>query len=297
MGLQLGDYWQLMKPRLSLLVIFSSAFGYLYAAGYDWRLSVLLGLAIGGFLITGAAVVLNQLIEKNIDARMRRTYRRPLAAKRIGDDAALTFSVIAGALGYLLLLSFTNALTAYIALLSLLAYAILYTPLKRAGEVAVWVGAVPGALPPLLGVTAHWHILTWGALGLFALQFFWQLPHFWAIAWLADEDYRRVGYRLLPRGGKCNRSTARYIAWITAFIVLLPVVMWRLMLLQSIVSMLALAALGLAFWFFSLQLYWHVERKHALRLMFASFFYLPLAQIIILLDRFWVGTIADQPLF
>ncbi|GIV38795.1 MAG: protoheme IX farnesyltransferase [Thermonema sp.] len=278
-------YWKLLKPRLSFLVIFSSAFGYFFAAREAWAWSTLLALCMGGFLITGASVIINQVIEKDIDARMKRTRHRPLAAGKVSMDAALTFAVIVGALGYLLLLSFTNPLTAYVALLSLLAYAILYTPLKRAGEVAVWVGAIPGALPPLLGVIAYEGALTMSAILLFVLQFVWQMPHFWAIAWLADEDYKNVGYRLLPRGGQCTRETAHYIMWVTALIILVPWLLWYYALLQ-LPTTIVLSLLGVWFWMKAVKLWRHTDRKSALQLMFASFGYLPLAQLMILTDRF-----------
>lgn len=282
---RLSPYWRLLKPRLSFLVIFSSAFGYFFAAREAWQWHTLFALCIGGFFITGASVIINQVIEQDIDARMKRTQNRPLAAREVSTDAALSFALIVGALGYLLLLSFTNPLTAYVALLSLLAYAILYTPLKRAGEIAVWVGAIPGALPPLLGVLAYEGRFTMAAMLLFILQFVWQMPHFWAIAWVADEDYKRVGYRLLPRGGQCTRDTARYIMWVTALIVFLPWALWYYGLLH-VATTCMLGLLGLWFWSKALRLWRHTDRKSALQLMFASFGYLPLAQLMILTDRF-----------
>ena len=180
-------YFELLKPRLSFLVAFSSAFGYLLGMQGFFSFWPFAMLCLGGFLISGASVTINQIIERDLDALMKRTYQRPLPSKRITVKEALWVAMVTAALGIVLLLEYTNPLTVVLSLASLVLYSFVYTPLKRRGPIAVFVGAIPGALPPLLGWIAATGVISYEALVLFGIQFIWQFPHFWAIAWVSHE--------------------------------------------------------------------------------------------------------------
>ena len=199
---KLGAFVELLKLRLSFLVVFSSAFGYVLGSSgtFDWKSLIM--FCIGGFFISGSAVTLNQVYEVDYDRKMKRTQSRPLPTERIKGREALIYALVLLAMGSLVLLSFTNLLTTILSLLSLVLYAFIYTPLKRVGPVAVLVGAIPGALPPLLGWAAATNSISHEALIIFGIQFIWQFPHFWAIAWIADEDYKKAGFKLLPGSGE-----------------------------------------------------------------------------------------------
>jgi protoheme IX farnesyltransferase len=186
---------------LSFLVAFSCAFGYLLGSRQT-DLSTLALLFIGGFLLSGASVIINQIIEKDLDKLMTRTMNRPLPTHRISVNEAWAFAVVCMVSGVLILFVYTNPLTTLLSVLSMVLYAFVYTPLKRVGPIAVFVGAIPGALPPLLGWTAATGGLSYEAWIIFGIQFIWQFPHFWAIAWVADDDYKKAGFKLLPSGAK-----------------------------------------------------------------------------------------------
>src|SRR6202046_1978261 len=195
---KLQDYKLLIKFNLSFMVVFSALISYLLAPKvkeYDW---VAMGLFfIGGMLVTGSANTINQIVEKDTDAMMKRTANRPVASGRMSTQEAWTFAVLAGG-GGVLILSHFNWLTAALAAFSLFVYAFIYTPLKKVSSVSVLVGAIPGSLPCLIGWAAGNDDLSTGGWILFALQFFWQFPHFWAIAWIAHKDYAAAGFKLLP---------------------------------------------------------------------------------------------------
>jgi protoheme IX farnesyltransferase len=197
---------------------------------------------------------------------------------------AMICGIIVGVLGLGLLAVFTNILTAFLSLLSMVMYGLIYTPLKRVGVIAVWVGAIPGALPPLLGWVAATGEFTKEGLLIFLIQFVWQFPHFWAIAWVADEDYKKAGFRLLPAQGECNFNSALQImigALILIPISLLPAYVGITGTASAVVAFLA----GILFLLPTLQLLVSPSRKVALRIMFASFLYLPIIQIAFLLDK------------
>ena len=198
------SYFELLKFRLSFLVAFSCGFGYILGANgvIDWVHFSL--ICFGGFLISGASITINQIIEKDLDLLMSRTMNRPIPTRRISVAEAASFSFLIGSIGILILALTTNMLTVSLSVLSMILYSFVYTPLKRVGPVAVFVGAIPGALPPLLGWTAATGIISIEALIIFGIQFIWQFPHFWAIAWVADEDYKKAGIKLLPSGGNLN---------------------------------------------------------------------------------------------
>ena len=184
-GQKIKAYNELLKPRLSFLVAFSSGIGYVLATQGNILSGEFFVFLIGGFLISGASVTINQVIEKRYDAIMSRTKNRPIPSGRIVSNDALVFAIVVGIIGFSLLAISSNLLATIISLVSLLLYSFVYTPLKRVGPIAVFVGAIPGALPPLIGWVAVTGALSYEAWIIFGIQFAWQFPHFWAIAWLS----------------------------------------------------------------------------------------------------------------
>lgn len=277
-------YFELIKFRLSFLVAFSSAFGYILASGQSFDWTVFIMLSIGGICVSGASITLNQIIERDYDRVMKRTQNRPLPTGRVGVQEALIFALIVMAAGIGLLMVFTNMITVFLAVVSMALYSFVYTPLKRVGPIAVFVGAIPGALPPLLGWTAATGQVTYEALIIFGIQFIWQFPHFWAIAWLADEDYKKAGFKLLPSGGKKDFKTAVNIMIYTLFLLpfgLLPMKFG----LTGINSAIIATVCGILFLAQTFSLMRDYSRKSALKIMYGSFLYLPIVQIAFLLDK------------
>lgn len=274
---------ELMKMRLSFLVAFSSAFGYVLGMGgaVDWVQLVMLFLGI--WLVSGASCAINQVLEKDYDKLMKRTESRPLPTRRLGNAESLWFTTIIGLIGFLVLFQYTNWLTTGLAFLSMLLYCFVYTPLKRVGPIAVFVGAIPGALPPLLGWTAATGDINHAAMIIFGIQFIWQFPHFWAIAWVADEDYKKAGFKLLPVKGEKDMNTAFQIMTYTLFLIplgLLPTYFG----LTGINSGVVATVCGVLFLASTIKLMKDQSRKSALQIMFGSFLYLPIVQIAYLLD-------------
>jgi heme o synthase len=276
-------YWELLKFRLSFLVAFSCVFGYMLATPVvNW--TVLTMLFIGGFLLSGASVIVNQIIEKDLDALMKRTMNRPLPTARLSVQESIVFCVLCFIAGTAILLAYTNILTTSLSVLSMILYSFVYTPLKRVGPIAVFVGAIPGALPPLLGWTASTGSITYEALIIFGIQFIWQFPHFWAIAWVADEDYKKAGFKLLPSGGEKDLNTAIQIMVYTMCLIplgLLPASFG----ITGIKSAIAATVCGTLFFAQTFSLMRSGDRKSAMKIMFGSFLYLPIVQISYLLDK------------
>lgn len=274
---------QLLKFRLSLLVAFSCAFGFVLASA-NINFNTLLMLFTGGFLLSGASVTINQVIEKDYDKLMRRTMNRPLPTGQVSTREAVIFSIICFVLSIVILAACSNLLTIVLAIVSMVLYCFAYTPLKRVGAIAVFVGAIPGALPPLLGWVAATGRISYEALLIFGIQFIWQFPHFWAIAWVADEDYKKAGFKLLPSGGEKDLNTAIQIMVYTLFLLplgLLPAVFG----LTGIHSAFIVTICGVFFLAQTFSLMKTVSHKSALRIMFGSFLYLPIVQIALLLDK------------
>ncbi|MDH3709677.1 MAG: heme o synthase [Cyclobacteriaceae bacterium] len=283
-------YTELLKFRLSFLVAFSSAFGYLLATQLSFNWLSFSMLCLGGFLISGASVTINQILEHDLDALMKRTRGRPLPSGRISVKEAGWVAIISGLIGFLLLMQFTNPLTVVLALASLLLYSFVYTPLKRVGPVAVFVGAIPGALPPLLGWVAATGVVSYEALVLFGIQFIWQFPHFWAIAWVSHDDYQKAGFKLLPSGGQKDFNTAIQIMIYTLF--LLPMGLLPAKLgITGINSALIVSVCGVLFLAQTFKLMRNCldkgekANRSALQIMFGSFIYLPVVQIAFILDK------------
>lgn len=276
--------WELFKFRLSFLVAFSCSFGFMLATPNTRDVGKLVMLFLGGFLLSGASIAMNQIIERDLDKLMTRTMNRPLPTGRISVFEAYIFSAACFITGCLILFMFTNPLTTLLSMLSMVLYSFVYTPLKRVGPIAVFVGAIPGALPPLLGWTAATGAITHEAWIIFGIQFIWQFPHFWAIAWLADDDYKKAGFKLLPSGGKKDLNTAIQIMIYTMFLLplgLLPAKFGITGLNSAIVA----TVCGVLFFAQTFFLMKDGDRRSARRIMFGSFLYLPIVQIAYLLDR------------
>lgn len=275
---------ELLKIRLSLLVAFSCAFGYSLAVRGDIHWPSLLMITLGGFLLSGASVCINQILEKDLDKLMNRTMNRPIPTARVSANEATIFSIVCMTLSIWILWSYTNPLTVALSILSMVLYSFVYTPLKRVGPIAVFVGAIPGALPPLLGWIAATGQISHEALIIFGIQFIWQFPHFWAIAWVADEDYTKAGFKLLPSSEGKNINTVIQIMVYTMFLIplgLLP----ALFGITGINSAVVATVCGVAFFAQTFSLMKTGSRQSALRIMFGSFLYLPIVQIAYLLDK------------
>jgi heme o synthase len=276
-------YFDLTKFRLSITVVFSSLFGYgLAANSIDFVKMLLLG--VGAFLVTASANIINQIKEKDLDKLMSRTEKRPLPSGRLNVNEALIFCIICGVIGLTLLFFVFNAKVFLLSLLSLLLYGFVYTPLKRVGPIAVAVGALPGAFPPMIGWIAFSNTFSLEPGILFAIQFFWQFPHFWAIAWVTDEDYAKAGFKLLPSKGGTDLNSAIQMMIYTLFLIPLCWIPYYLKMtgINSGVVALICSILFLAQTFYLMK---NRNKKSALMLMFGSFIYLPVVQIAYLLDK------------
>lgn len=282
---KISDYSQLMKLRLSSLVVFSAVIGYLFAlpAG-QFNLTSLLILALGGVLVTGASNAINQVIERDIDKLMLRTLNRPLPAERMGVLEAIIASGVAGISGILLLTWFFNPVAGVLASISLLTYAFVYTPLKRVHSIAVFVGAIPGALPPAIGYVCVTGEIDFIAILLFSIQFVWQFPHFWSIAWVQFDDYLKAGIMLLPSAtGKTRKSTIQNVTY--SLLLLVISTMPYFLNLVGLAGNIVIVAVGVMFLWMAWQHHRMCDDKSARILMFGSFVYLPVCQLALILDK------------
>ena len=286
-GQIINDFSQLTKLRLSTSVVFSSLAGYLLASD-KLETQVLLGLFFGGFAMVGASNAFNQLIEKNKDSLMIRTQNRPLPSGRMSNIVAATIATVLAVFG-ILILQYINIKTALFGALSIFLYTCVYTPLKSVTSLSVFVGAFPGAIPFMLG----WVAAT-GSFGiepgiLFMIQFFWQFPHFWAIGWMVDEDYKNAGFKMLPTG-RPNKTTAFlivfYSLW-TVIISILPYTKYSGDLNLSTRAAFALITIGGCFLYFALKLMQQKTKKAARNLMYASIVYISFLQLIYVFDK-WI---------
>ena len=282
---KLKDYAQLIKPSLSIMVVFSSVISYLLApkvVEYDWKMIALLFAA--GLLVTGSANAINQVVEKDTDAMMKRTSKRPVAAGRMTTGEGWAFAVITGVIGIFILGNFFNWLSAGIALFSLFLYAFIYTPLKKVSSISVLVGAAPGALPCLIGWAAGNDALSSGGWVLFLLQFMWQFPHFWAIAWIAHKDYSKAGFKLLPSELGPTKYTA--IQTIIYSLLLIPVgVIPYFIGMSGSISLVIVALANVFMVWRCVQLYRNMDVPSARRVMFSSYIYLPVVLLALLAGK------------
>lgn len=282
---RLKDYLLLIKPSLSIMVVFSSVISYLLApkvVSYNWQMILL--LFAGGMLITGSANAINQVVEKDTDAIMKRTAKRPVAAQRMSVAEGWAFAIVSGIAGVLIMGTFFNWLSAGLSAFSLFLYAFIYTPLKKINAIAVLVGAVPGALPCLIGWAAGNDQLSLGGWVLFAIQFLWQFPHFWAIAWVAHKDYTSAGFKLLPSEKGPTKYTA--LQTIIYSLLLIPVGMMPYYIgLSGIVSLVIVLLTNLFLVVQCFRLYKEMEVKAARRVMFSSYIHLPIVLLALLMDK------------
>ena len=290
---KLKDYLQLTKPSLNIMVVFSSVICYLLAPGvveYNWMMILL--LFIGGFLVTGSANAMNMAIEKDTDAVMKRTANRPVAAGRMKVEEAWIFAAITGAAGFFILGYFFNWLSAGLGAFSLFLYAFVYTPLKKVNAIAVLVGAFPGALPCLIGWAAGNDAIfengngwkDYGGWALFGIQFLWQFPHFWAIAWIAHGDYSRAGFKLLPAERGPTKFTAMQTIVYAMLLIPFTLVPYLIELTGSYSVIVVMLANLFLLWQ-CIRLYRQMDAKAARRVMFGSYIYLPVVLLAYLADK------------
>lgn len=285
---KLKDYVQLIKFTLSFMVVFSSVIAYMLAPSVvDYDFGSILLLLTGGMLVTGSANAINQITEKDTDALMQRTGKRPIAAGRMSVTEATIFAVVAGLTGSLILGWFFSWQAAALGLLSLFIYGFIYTPLKKVNSTAVLVGAIPGALPCLIGWAAAFNGegFTWtGGWILFAMQFLWQFPHFWAIAWVAHGDYSKAGFKLLPSQQGPTKFTA--VQTIIYSLLMVPVgILPYVYHMSGMVSMWIILVANLFMVAQCVRLYLAMDVKSARRVMFSSYLYLPVILLAMLADK------------
>lgn len=277
---------QLLKLRLSWLVVFSALTSFFMGTqSFDWYTPIL--LTLGGFLVTGASNAFNQIIERDLDKLMSRTENRPMPQGRLSHTEALIFSAITGALGIWLLWEFMNPLSGILGLIALLSYVVIYTPLKRVTPFAVFVGAFPGAIPPMLGWVAATGEIGIQGLILFAVQFIWQFPHFWSLAWVMHDDYQKAGFDMLPAADGRSKTSALQILIYTAGLVpigLLPL-MFRMI---SPVAVVIITISGIFFLMRAIHLHRTLEISDARKVMFGSFIYLPVVQLAMMFDNLYL---------
>ena len=280
---KLKAYFDLTKFRLSSTVVFSGAVGFIMGSTV-LNYGFLVLFAIAAFLTTAAANIVNQIIEKDLDVLMKRTSSRPLPSGRLSQNEAVIFGFICLLISQFILAYFFNVKAMGIAMLSFVLYGFVYTPLKRKGPVAVAIGALPGAFPPMIGWLAATNHFGLEPGILFAIQFFWQFPHFWAIAWVLDEDYKKAGFKLLPSSGGRDLNSAIQIMIYT--VVLLPLCWVPFYLgMTGIHSAMFAMLLGVLFLVQTFHLMRRVDKRAAMQLMFGSFVYLPFVQIAYLIDK------------
>jgi protoheme IX farnesyltransferase len=278
------DYIALTKPRITWLILMSTGVGYFFGAKSGWHLLTLLHTVIGTGLIASGTAALNQWYEREADSKMKRTQGRPLPAGRLTPRSALIFAILISAVGFVELFAGVNALSAWLGLFTLASYLFIYTPLKQRSPHSTTIGAIPGAMPPLIGYAAASGTLTWEAWILFAILFFWQFPHFYAIAWMYREDYERAGIRMLPVVEPDGESTARRILLYS--LVLIPISLApKLLSMTGNLYLFGALALGLMFLYAGVRVSFDRTRQQARQVLLASVIYLPVLYGLMLLDR------------
>jgi protoheme IX farnesyltransferase len=282
------DYFQLIKFTLSFMVVFSTVVSFLIAPYHliytrSTLLSVLL-LFVAGMLITGSANSINQVLEKHTDAIMKRTAKRPVASGRMSETEAYVFAFITGVIGVGMMWYFFNLQSALVGLFSLFLYGFIYTPLKKINSVAVLVGAIPGALPCLIGWVAATDEFSIGGWILFGIQFIWQFPHFWAIAWLAHQDYTKAGFKLLPADKGPTRFTA--VQSIMYSVMMVPVgILPYAFEISGFISLWIVLFCNLWMVYVSVMLYIKMDAYSARKVMFSSYFYLMIVFLSLYADK------------
>jgi len=287
-GSKLKDYMLLVKMSLSIMVVFSAVVSYLLAPHVQFFWPRILLIALGGFLVTASANAVNQIVEKDTDALMKRTAKRPVASGTMKAQEAWTFAIASLILGLFILGFYFNLTSALIAFASWFMYAYMYTPMKKVSSFSVLMGAVPGALPCLIGWTAGFPAggeISWaGGWSLFAIQFFWQFPHFWAIAWIAHKDYSAAGFKMLPSNAGPTKFSA--IQAIIYSLLLIPAgVVPYFIGMSGYVSLWIVLAANLFMVIQSVRLYYEMTSAAARRVMFSSYLHLPVVLLSLLADK------------
>ncbi|MDT0605664.1 heme o synthase [Croceitalea rosinachiae] len=285
-SLAIADFKELTKVRLAVSVVFSSIAGYFLGA-YEVDYVAVLLLAFGGYCMVGASNAYNQIIEKDLDALMQRTKSRPIPAGRMSTKYALSVAIVLTILG-VVSLYFLNPKTALFGAISIFLYTSVYTPLKTKTPLSVFVGAIPGAIPFMLGWVAATNDFGIEPGTLFMIQFFWQFPHFWALGWMLDEDYKKGGFKMLPTGKKDTGTVLQIILYTIWMIVIsiMPVFGFTGRLQLSVVAAVIIFLMGIAMLLFAFKLYENRDNKSARRLMLASVSYITLMQIVFVMDKF-----------
>lgn len=282
---RLADFYELTKPRMNYLVVITTMVGFYMAAGPDTPWLRLVHVAIGTFLTASCASVFNQFIERGYDALMPRTRNRPLPAGRLSLLDAVVFGAVLGITGVSYLFAFVNPLTAFLGAFTVVLYIFVYTPMKRVSSLNTVVGAIPGAIPPMMGFTAVYDAITPGALALFGILFLWQMPHFLAIAILYKEDYRKGGFKMLPVVDD-DRLTMTSHQIVVYALALVPMSLVPVTLNMAGPAYLTAAVLcSLAFLSFSLSAAATRTRLDARKLFFASIIYLPVLFAFLMWDK------------
>lgn len=287
-----ADIIQLSKVRLTASVVFSAIAGYFIAAD-QFDILLFTYLVIGGFLVVAASNGFNQVLEKEYDKLMVRTADRPLPTERMSVSEVFWISLLMGLFGVFLLYRI-NFLSGFFGTLSIILYVLVYTPLKRISPISVFVGAFPGAIPFMLGWVAATNDFDIEPGILFAIQFIWQFPHFWAIAWVCNDDYKKAGFKMLP--GKKDKSTAWKNVVYTFFLIplsVLPVFGITGSLKLSVIAAFLVSIAGIWFLSIAINLFKKLTDDSAKKLMFASFIYLPSIQLIFILDKVMRGLILN----
>ncbi len=283
------DFKEITKAGLAVSVVFSSLVGYLlgFSDEHPFNWLTLFLLAIGGYFMVGASNVFNQVIEKDLDAKMDRTKNRPLPSGRVSSQNALLLG-FALTLAGLIILYFINPKTAMFGAISIFMYVSMYTPLKTLTPLSVFVGAFPGAIPFMLGWVAATGNFGIEAGTLFLIQFFWQFPHFWAIGWFLFDDYEKAGFFMLPTGKRDAKTAVQIILYTFWLIVasVLPVFGFTGSLTLSIVGAVVVILLGLWMLYFAFKLYKNRDAISAKKLMLVSVTYITLLQIVYVIDKF-----------
>lgn len=278
------DYFMMMKFTLTFLVVFSCVVAYLLVPGVEFDLIKVLLLFTGGILVSGSANTINQILEKDTDKLMARTAVRPLPSGRLSVSEASVVAVVTGAAGLAILGLGFNWLSAGVSLVSLVLYGFVYTPWKKWNSLAVLVGAVPGALPPLIGWAAGANDLSEGGWSLFAIQFLWQFPHFWAIAWVAHTDYTRAGFKLMPSDKGPGKMIALQSAMYAMLLIPAGVAPYLLGLTGRFSALVAIL-IGGFYLYRAVMLYRKCDVPSARKLMFGSYIYLAVILLGLLFDK------------
>jgi len=278
------DFLELTKPRITILILICTAVGYFFGCRNLFHLAILAHVLLGTALMASGTSALNQWYEADSDAKMRRTRKRPIAAGRMKRGHGFVFGVLLSAAGFAELWLGANALTAALGLFTLLSYLVVYTPLKRRSAACTTVGALPGAMPPLIGYAAASGHLDAGALALFLILFVWQFPHFYAIAWMYRDDYAKGGIRMLPVVEPNGESTARRI--VACSLLLIPISLApRLLGMTGLIYPIAAIASGLVLLYFGLRLGRDRTVARARHVLLASVLYLPALLAVMVFDR------------